>query len=338
MRGLNYMQFVKKSKINFGDFKLVGIVSIIAMIILWITLRIYILYFNVGGNFNYAYISIIKQNYIPSFNDKNFENSKRVFFEDFKNFFGINLLNPLSIVKKEINVMNSTYVDESNLSSNMYNQLNGNAIDDGVTSMSKNSKDEKARILIYHTHTTEAFKPAKNDSFYEQYNIVGIGDVLKNELEKNYNIEVVHDKTIHNTSYLESYKRSGETLDKYLSEFEDFDLIIDLHRDSLDNKNLVTTQIENKDVAKIMFVLTKNNPNFLESEELAIDLTSLANDLYPGFARNILYYNNGSNSFNQTKSSKLVLIEVGAQLNTVEEAINSAKLLSTVIGEYLAKE
>ena len=148
----------------------------------------------------------------------------------------------------------------------------------------------------------------------------------------------MHDKTIHNTSYLESYKRSGETLDKYLSEFEDFDLIIDLHRDSLDNKNLVTTKIDNKDVAKIMFVLTKNNPNFLENEELAIDLTSLANDLYPGFARNILYYNNGSNSFNQTKSSKLVLIEVGAQLNTVEEAINSAKLLSTVIGEYLAKE
>ena len=332
------MQFVKKSKINFEDFKFVGIVSVIAMIILWITLRIYILYFNIGGNFNYAYISIIKQNYIPSFDDNYFENSKRVFFEDLKNLLGINLLNPLSIVKKEINVMESTYVDESNLSSNMYNHLNSTSSDEEVTSIPKNFNDEKARILLYLTHTTEAFKPAKNDSFYEQYNIVGVGDVLKNELEKNYNIEVVHDKTIHNTSYLESYKRSGETLDKYLSEFEDFDLIIDLHRDSLDNKNLVTTKIDNKDVAKIMFVLTKNNPNFLENEELAIDLTSLANDLYPGFARNILYYNNGSNSFNQTKSSKLVLIEVGAQLNTVEEAINSAKLLSTVIGEYLAKE
>ena len=65
----------------------------------------------------------------------------------------------------------------------------------------------------------EAFKPANND-FYERYNIVGIGDVLKKELEKNYNVEVIHDKTIHNTTYIESYKRSGETLDKYLSEIK----------------------------------------------------------------------------------------------------------------------
>ncbi len=42
-------------------------------------------------------------------------------------------------------------------------------------------------------------------------------------------------------------------------------------------------------------------------------------------------------AFNQTKSSKLALIEMGAQLNTMEEAINSAKLLSNVIGEYLAQ-
>ena len=44
-----------------------------------------------------------------------------------------------------------------------------------------NSNNTKKRILIYHTHTTEAFKPAQNDSFYEQYNIVGVGDVLKRE-------------------------------------------------------------------------------------------------------------------------------------------------------------
>lgn len=332
------MQFVKENKINFGDFRFVGLVSIVAMVVLWVILKIYILYFNISGSDYYAYTSIIKQNYIPSFSDKYFKNSKREFLEDFKNVIGINLINPVSIVKKEINIMKSTNIDESNLSSNMYKKSKDVVNNGDVASVSKNLRDKKARILVYHTHTTEAFKPAKNDSFYEQYNVVGIGDVLKNELEKNYNIEVVHDKTIHNTSYLESYKRSGETLDKYLSEFEDFDLIIDLHRDSLDNKNLVTTNIDGKDVAKIMLVLTKNNPNFLENEELSLDITNLANDLYPGFARNILYYNNGSNAFNQTKSSKLVLIEVGAQLNTVEEAINSGKLLSTVIGEYLAKE
>lgn len=333
------MQLMKKNKITFGDFKVVGIVSIIAIIILWIILKTYIVYFNISGNSNYAYISILKQNYIPSFDYNYFENSKDTFFRDVKNILGINILNPISIIEKEINIMKSTYVDESKLSSNMYNELD-DVINDSKnnTSVSRSYSDRKIRILIYHTHTTEAFKPANNDSFYEQYNIVGIGDVLKKELEKNYNVEVIHDKTIHNTTYIESYKRSGETLDKYLSEIEDFDLILDLHRDSLDNKKLVTTNIDGKDVAKIMLVVAKNNPNYLENEELAIDLTSLANDLYPGFTRSVFYYERGSNAFNQTKSSKLALIEIGAQLNNVEEAINSAKLLATVIGEYFVQD
>lgn len=322
------MQLMRKNRITFGDFRVVGSVCIIAIFILWIILKTYITYFNAG---HYAYISILKQNYIPSFNDDNFKNSKEVFLEDLKNILGINLLNPISIVKKEVNIMSSTYVDENKLSSNVYNESNYTEIDNKVY------REKKIKILIYHTHTTEAFKPAKNDSFYEQYNIVGIGDVLKKELEKNYNVEVIHDKTIHNTSYLESYKRSGETLEGYLSEIENFDLIIDLHRDSLENKKLVTANIDGNDVAKIMFVVAKNNPNYLENEELAMDLTDLANELYPGFARSVFYYERGSNAFNQTKSSKLALIEVGAQLNTVEESINSAKLLSTVIGEYFSQ-
>ena len=69
-----------------------------------------------------------------------------------------------------------------------------------------------------------------------------------------------------------------------------------------------------------------------------MELTAVANELYPGFARSIFYYERGSNAFNQTKSSDLALVEMGAQLNTVEEAINSAKLLATVIGEYFIQE
>ena len=333
------MQLAKKNKINFGDFKVISIVSIVSICVLWLILKIYIIYFNISGDSNYAYSSILKQNYILSLNDEYFKNSKELFIKDMKNMLGINILNPISVIEKEVGIMKSTNVDEKNLSSYIYNNSQ-DVLNDTAKNKSTGAgiNKNKMRILIYHTHTTEAFKPANNDSFYEQYNIVGVGDVLKQELEKKYNAEVIHDKTIHNTSYIESYKRSGETLDKYLSEIDDFDLILDLHRDSLDNKSLVTANIDGMNVAKIMLVVAKNNPNYLENEELSIDLTSLANDLYPGFARSVFYYDRGSNAFNQTKSSKLALIEVGAQLNTMEEAVNSAKLLSTVIGEYLAED
>ncbi|BAK81362.1 stage II sporulation protein P [Candidatus Arthromitus sp. SFB-rat-Yit] len=332
------MQLTKKYKINLRDFKIIGIVTVVSIIILWIILKTYITYFNISGNFNYAYSSILKNNYMAFVDGEYFENSKEAFIRDIKNILGIDLMNPISIIEKEINILKSSDINEMELSSNMYNNSSQNLnSDDKTTNGIVNLNNTQKRILIYHTHTTEAFKPAQNDSFYEQYNIVGVGDVLKTELEKNYNIKVIHDKTIHNTSYLESYKRSAETLDKYLSEIEDFDLILDLHRDSLENKNLVTANIEGKNVAKIMFVVAHNNPNYLDNEELAMDLTSLANDLYPGFARSVFHYESGSNAFNQTKSSKLALIEMGAQLNTMEEAINSAKLLSNVIGEYLAQ-
>ncbi len=334
MRGLILMQLMKKNKISFGDFKFVSIVSIVAFIFLYTILKIYIIYFNISGNSNYAYISILRQNYVLDFDDDYFENSKNIFWKDLKDILGINISNPISIIQKEVKIMQSTNIDENELSSNMY--ANYDDFKEGMTTSI--CRDRKIKILIYHTHTTEAFKPANNDSFYEQYNIVGIGDVLKKELERNYNIEVVHDKTIHNTTYVESYKRSGETLDRYLTEIDDFDLILDLHRDSLDSKSLVTEKIDGKDTAKVMFVVAKNNPNYLENDELAEDLTNLANDLYPGFARSVFYYERGSNAFNQTKSSKLALIEIGAQLNTVEEAINSAKLLSTVIGEYFVQD
>lgn len=331
------MQLMKKGKLDFGDIKFIGCVSVISILILWLILRTYIIYFNVSGNFNYAYSAIIKRNYIPSYDSLYLKNSREAFIKDVKGVLGIDILNPISILKKEISIMNSSDIDSRELSSNMYNGLNSKSDDSNTSGINSKSNSRKKRVLIYHTHTTEAFKPADNDSFYEQYNIVGVGDVLKKELEENYDVEVIHDKTIHNSSYVDSYKRSGETLEKYLSEIEDFDLILDLHRDSLDNKALVTTEINGNDVAKIMMVVAKNNPNYLENEELAIDLTSLANDLYPGFARSVFYYQRGSNAFNQTMSSKLALIEVGAQLNTVEEAMNSAKLLSNVIGEYLAQ-
>ncbi len=174
------MQLIKRDKINLRDFKIIGIVTLISIIILWIILKVYIIYFNISGNFNYAYSSILKNNYIPFWDSEYFENSKEAFIKDVKYVLGIDILNPISIIEKEVNILNSTNIDEGNLSSNMYNNSSENLnTNDRIANGIINSNNTKKRILIYHTHTTEAFKPAQNDSFYEQYNIVGVGDVLK---------------------------------------------------------------------------------------------------------------------------------------------------------------
>ena len=112
-------------------------------------------------------------------------------------------------------------------------------------------------------------------------------------------------------------------------------MIIDLHRDSVSNKNAVTANINGENVAKIMFVNAKNSSRYAKNAQLAQALQDKANELYPGFARSIYTYNSGILAFNQDLSDNSVLIECGSNVNTMDEAKNSAKYIARIIAEYL---
>lgn len=193
----------------------------------------------------------------------------------------------------------------------------------------------KPQILIYHTHTTESFEPYGYDSDDNTKNISAVGAELKNELEQNYGIAVIHDSTVHNKPYINCYDRSKKTLEDYLKKYGDFKLIIDLHRDSVSVKNTVTAKLNGKNAAKIMFVMSKGNPRLKQNQAVVNKLLEISKSLFPGFDRGILYYNNKYSHFNADKSNNSVLIEVGSVVNTLDEAKESAKYLSRIIGEYI---
>ena len=208
-------------------------------------------------------------------------------------------------------------------------------------SLKQTLDQSKPRILLYHTHTTEGY--SVSNSTDENMNVVGVGDYLTKELEENYGISVIHDKTMHSASYNDSYKRSRETVQKYVNKYGQFDMVIDLHRDSHSNKNLVTANINGEDVARIMFVLTRNNPYYQDSFKLASSLKSTADRLFPGLvipARDDGYYiyNRGQSMFNQDLSKNSALIEVGADCNTPQEAMNTAKYIARLIAEQLNRK
>lgn len=217
--------------------------------------------------------------------------------------------------------------DDSSKNANIYNP-----------GLKKELDKSKPEVLIYHSHTTENYSDSQPDSTDENTNVVGVGDVLSDELEQNYGISVIHDKTNHCISYNDSYTRSGETVDKYLKQYGDFKMIIDLHRDSVEDKSATTTEIAGMSAARIMFVDAENSTRYAKNKILTEKVFNKTSELFPSLPIKILTYHRGKNAFNQSKSDGCLLFEIGSNTNTPEECKVTAQCMARVIAEILNKK
>ncbi|WP_315080208.1 stage II sporulation protein P [uncultured Clostridium sp.] len=262
---------------------------------------------------------------------------------------GLNGLTYENILKSEVGFFNN--IDKNDESALTFNQFSVN--EDSILKFSSNEKSlnskiydaslkkeldvSKPEVLIYHTHTTENYAEASADTTDENANVVGVGDVLAKELEENYGISVIHDKTNHSVSYNDSYSRSSETVDKYLKKYGDFKIILDLHRDSVPDKSAMTTKVEGADAAKIMFVNAKNSTKYNKNQELTERVFKKTEELFPGLTRKIFTYTRGKNAFNQSKSDGSLLFEMGSNVNSIEEVKVTARCMARVLAEILNK-
>ena len=206
----------------------------------------------------------------------------------------------------------------------------------------KVTKSDEPQILIYHTHTTESFmddesqyytdfdEPRTTDS---EKNIVKIGEIIKEQLE-NAGYKVVHDKTIHDyPAFSGSYNRSAETVNKALKEYPSIKIAIDVHRDTITSGNdkiAPVVNINGKEAAQVMLVMgsqtgsVTNYPNWRQNLRLATKLQYVFESNYPQFARAMLLK---SAKYNQHLTTGSILIEVGSDANTFEQAKYSAQLV-----------
>lgn len=267
---------------------------------------------------------------------------------DDKSFIGQFSINALNIVNKEISFLNGYDLKISNSDMKEHAQavnsivINPFKINDGSINKVDNSvniignpeDNSKKKVLIYHTHTNEAY--AEGNTGLES-TVAAVGDTLTEELEKQ-GFTVIHDKTVHDVAdYDNAYYESRKTLTRYLESYGDFDLIIDLHRDAVPNKAAVTTSIDGNDVAKLMFVAAELNPRFAAQNQIMESLVSISNEMYPGlFRTKYLYtYQNGITYYSQDLSDNVILLEVGANTNNLQEAKNSMVYMSRIIAQHL---
>jgi stage II sporulation protein P len=280
-------------------------------------------------------------------------------------FIGLDIKNPLSIVSREFNLIkNSTpelsdtetstpftinpfKLSESYIIKNTNNEVAIPNINSGEIHNEKLKKalnPSKPEVLIYHTHITESYSSDGNYNKDLTKNMAAVGEVLTKELQDYYGIAVVHDTTYHDNVFNESYARSGNTLDKYLDKYKDFKLIIDLHRDGGPEKDLVTANINNASLAKYEFVIGAGNKTKDKNIAVSKKLVSISQTYFPGLVRpgNTgttedfgLYIHRTGTKFNQHKSPNAVLIELGSETNTIDEAKTTAIYLARVIAEYI---
>lgn len=208
---------------------------------------------------------------------------------------------------------------------------------------------DKPTVLIYHSHTTEAYSLLdvgyyiKSDARQNDIskNMVRVGDDLALYLEKQ-GFKVVHDRTIHDKDYSSSYDNSRETVEKYLEKYPSIDITIDVHRDDItySNKTKVkpTATVNGKKAARMMIIAgceynrVKDFPDWEENLKFDLVVQNKLNSKYEGLMRPILF---SERKYNMFETHYSFLLEIGTDANTLDEACYSARLFGDALGEML---
>ncbi|CAK9331684.1 stage II sporulation protein P [Thermoanaerobacter kivui] len=242
--------------------------------------------------------------------------------------------------------------------------------DNEAQTVLENKNFDQPYLLIYHTHTMESYAATEKNKYeakygYDRtndlnYTVAKVGDYLAEYLIRE-GIPVLHDKTINDYNYDKSYVNSLATVSKILKEHPSIKVTIDLHRDGYgavmmpgvdsipvlsklpnqDFRKKYVTEINGEKVAKVSFIIgSRRTPEMKEdwrkNYEFAKKISDRLNKLYPGLSLGVQV--KPYSEYNQHLLEKAILIELGSNYNTLEEAIATTKYLAKAISEVINEE
>lgn len=213
------------------------------------------------------------------------------------------------------------------------------------------NKDEPS-VLIFHTHTTESYQILDRD-FYacgfiprsdnNAVNMVRVGNEICTEIEKG-GFKVIHDTEIHDRVYGEAYAHSRSSVEEYLKKYPSIKVILDIHRDAITDetgtKIKPIAEIDGKKAAQIMIITgcqeegngIENFPDWKENLVFACALQKTLEEKYPTITRPLFFC---GRKYNMNLSHTSLLIEIGSEANTLEQACLSGKYLGKAVCEIL---
>ena len=203
------------------------------------------------------------------------------------------------------------------------------------------------QILIYHTHSQEEYADSVPGD--PSTTVIGVGDYLVQLLQERYGYQVLHitdpfDIVNGQLDRSAAYNYAEPVVSQALQEHPSIEIVIDLHRDGVDASKHLVTEVNGKPTAQVMFFngLSRTNqngeisylPNPYIEDNLAFSfqLEYLAKQYYPDYTRCI--YLKGYR-YNLHLKPRSLLLEVGAQTNTVEEAKNAMEPFADLLYKVL---
>ena len=198
------------------------------------------------------------------------------------------------------------------------------------------------KILIFHTHSQEEF--ADSIPGDPSTSIVGIGEYLTQLLNAD-GIETLHDSGVYDIingklDRSRAYENAESAVRPVLEANPTIEVAIDLHRDGVNADTHLVTEVNGKPTAKIMYfnglsrtrtngdIAYLYNPYIQDNLAFSLQMQIASEQYYPGFARHIYLK---AYRYNLHLLPKSLLIEAGAQTNTVEEMKNAMEVLERTL-------
>lgn len=210
--------------------------------------------------------------------------------------------------------------------------------------MTVSKEGEEPKILIYHTHSQEAFADSVPGD--KSTTIVGVGERLTQILTDTYGYKVLHHTGEYDVKVRDdAYAQSLPAIEKLLAENPSIEVVIDLHRDQMPEGTKLLMDLDGRPTARFMFfngmsrTRKTGNISYLYNENLqdnlrfSFQMQLTAAKYYPGLTRKIYLK---SYRYNMHLKPKTILVELGAQNNTVEEAMNACDPLAHILDLVLS--
>lgn len=198
---------------------------------------------------------------------------------------------------------------------------------------------DKPLVFIYHSHSSEAYRltSGADHVWGSDEGVITVGDALAKALSEQYNIPVIHSRKIHDYPvWREAYNNSQKTVCEALQEFPSIEMVLDIHRDAATSVSggPASIEIDGRKAARVFVVVTTDkfglpHPNWRENLAFAYYLNAKMDEMYPGLSRGINIRDDAR--WNQHVHSRAVILEIGSEENTRQEAEVSASYLADVI-------